>query len=355
MSVQTSTQASVWPDRFRVLSIGGRTIRYDRRVAAVGLILAVVLLVAATWSMTVGDTDLSLRQVAGAIFGQGSEADQRIVVDWRMPRMLLGLLGGAALGVSGAIFQSMTRNPLGSPDIMGFSAGAYTGALIATVVIAGTSSLSATVGALVGGILTALAVYLLAYQKGVQGLRLIVVGIAVSAMLTAFNSYLLITVGQEQAVSAAAWGAGSLNDATWNGVWVMLLSFVILVPFTVLNVRKLQMLEMGDDMAIALGVDANRTRLKLLLIGVGYVAVITALAGPIAFVALAAPQLAQRVTGAAGVTLLPSALMGALLLVISDILARVILAPTQLAVGVVTSCLGGTYLLWLLVHQARSR
>ena len=135
----------------------------------------------------------------------------------------------------------------------------------------------------------------------------------------------------------------------------MLLSFVILVPLTVVNVRKMQLLEMGDDMATALGVDANRTRLTLLLIGVGFVAVITALAGPIAFVALAAPQLAQRVTGAAGVTLLPSALMGALLLVVSDILARVIIAPTQLAVGVVTSCLGGTYLLWLLVQQARSR
>ena len=135
----------------------------------------------------------------------------------------------------------------------------------------------------------------------------------------------------------------------------MLLSFVILVPLTVVNVRKMQLLEMGDDMATALGVDANRTRLTLLLIGVGFVAVITALAGPIAFVALAAPQLAQRVTGAAGVTLLPSALMGALLLVVSDILARVIIAPTQLAVGVVTSCLGGTYLLWLLVQQARTR
>jgi iron complex transport system permease protein len=211
------------------------------------------------------------------------------------------------------------------------------------------------VGSLIGGIVSALVVYLLAYRRGVQGMRLIVVGISVAAMLNAVNSYLLITAGKEQAVSAAAWGAGSLNEATWNGVLILLASILVLLPVTMATVRHLRMLELGDDSASALGVPAERTRVVMLFLGVGYVSVITALTGPIAFVALMAPQLARRVTGAAGVVLLPAALMGGLLLQVSDVLARTLVAPSQLPVGVVTSCLGGSYLVWLLIRQASAR
>ncbi len=342
------------PQRFAVVRGPTWSFVFDGHVARVTAVLAGLCLVTVLLSMLVGDTDLSLRQVIGAIFGYGSEADQRTVVQWRLPRVLLGLLGGIALAVSGAIFQSLTRNPLGSPDIMGFSTGAYTGALIAMIVVNASAAVT-TAGALLGGFATALVVYLLAYRRGVHGMRLIIVGISVSAMLNAVNSYLLITAGREEAVSAASWGAGSLNGADWADVWLMLISIAVLIPFTVVYSRPLRLLEMGDDSASALGVRVERSRLILLTLGVGYVSFITALAGPISFVALAAPQLARRITSSAGVSLLAAAAVGALLLLVSDVIARVVIAPGELAVGVVTSCLGGAYLLWLLVNQARAR
>lgn len=347
------TVAPLWPENVHILRFGRRSVRYDRRVAIITAILAGAVVVVAVVSLMIGDTDLSVSQVMGALLGQGSASEQQIVVQWRLPRVLLGVLGGAALGVSGAIFQSITRNPLGSPDIIGFSSGAYTGALIAVLVIGSQTGVT-TIGALVGGLVTALIIYALAFQRGVQGMRLIVVGIAVSAALNALNSYLLITAGLEESVSAATWGAGSLNNANWAGVVAMLVSLAVLVPVTMANSRHVQMLEMGDDPAMALGVPAERKRLLLLVLGVGFVAVITALAGPIAFVALAAPQLAHRVTGSVGLPLLPAAVMGALLLAASDVLARVVVAPDQLAVGIVTSCLGGAYLLWVLISKART-
>ncbi len=352
-SAASGVATTLWPENVGILRFGGHSVRWNRRVAAITTVLGVALLAVAVLSLMVGDTDLSVSQVLGALVGQGSASDQRVVVEWRLPRVLLGVLGGAALGVSGALFQSITRNPLGSPDVIGFSSGAYTGALVAVLVIGSQTGVT-TVGALVGGLVTALLIYVLAFQRGVQGVRLIVVGIAVSAALNAVNSYLLITVGLEQSVSAAAWGAGSLNDANWTGVAALLASLAVLVPLTTANSRYVQMLEMGDDAAMALGVPAERKRLTLLVLGVGFVAVITALAGSIAFVALAAPQLARRVTGSVGLALFPSAVMGALLLATGDVLARVVVAPDQLAVGIVTSCLGGAYLLRVLIGQARS-
>lgn len=351
----TKLDSEIWGKHVRVVHWGALSARVHTRVLAITAALALLCVMASVWSMTIGDTSLSLGQIWDAILGDASEATQRIVVEWRMPRMLLGLLGGAALGLSGAIFQSITRNPLGSPDVIGFSSGAYTGALIGMLIVGTSSGPMGTIGALIGGLVTALVVYLLAYRRGVQGMRLIVVGIAVAAMLNAFNSYMLIVAGREAAVSAAAWGAGSLNNATWTGVRLLLISLVVLIPVLVTQVRPLRMLELGDDQSSSLGIAAERTRLTLLVIGVGFVAVITALTGPISFVALAAPQLARRITGAAGVALLPAALMGGLLLVVSDVLARVLVAPSQLPVGVVTSCLGGTYLLWLLIRQSRKR
>jgi iron complex transport system permease protein len=346
--------AALLPAEVGILRVGPSSIRVHRRVAMITVTLLVAVLVAAGVSMMVGDSDLSFGEVVGAFFGGGTRSDRQIVLDWRLTRTLLGVLGGAALGLSGAIFQSMTRNPLGSPDIIGFSSGAYTGALLAIGVIGSQSGVT-TIGALLGGMATALLVYLLAFKRGVHGLRFIVVGIAVSAALNSLNSYLLIRGGLEESVSAAAWGAGTLNDATWGDITVLTVSFAVLVPFTVARSRNLQVLEMGDDPARALGVRCERERLIWLVLGVGFVAVITALAGPIAFVALAAPQVARRVTGAVGPGLLPAAVMGALLLTASDVLARVVIAPGQLAVGIVTSCLGGAYLLFLLVTRARAR
>ncbi len=336
-----------------VRSPGGRfSRRLDLRTGVVCAVLLLVALAVGVVALTTGDYPVGVGQVLGALAGASDGAVGMIVVEWRLPRALLALVLGAALGASGAVFQSVTRNPLGSPDVVGFTTGAYTGALVVLMVLGGGYG-GVAAGALVGGIGSAVLVYVLAYRRGVQGFRFVVVGIAVSAMLSSVNAWLVITADLETAMAATLWGAGSLNGTTWEQaapasalVVLLLLALVPLVP-------RMGLLEMGDDAATALGVHGERTRLALVGLGVALIAVVTAAAGPISFVALAAPQLARRLTRGPGVQVLPAAAMGALLLSASDLVAQRLLAPTQLPVGVVTVVLGGAYLVWLLVREAR--
>lgn len=328
--------------------------RIDIRAVVVIVVLIALALAVAVFALGTGDYPVAPFRVLQAIFGEGSRIEELVVMQWRMPRVLLALVLGAALGISGAIFQSITRNPLGSPDIIGFNTGAYTGALVVLLVIGGGSGYYATaVGALIGGIVTALLVYLLAFKRGVQGFRLIIVGIAVSAVLASVNTWLILKADLEEAMSAAVWGAGTLNGLGWTQTRPVLILLAVLVPLLVLASYRMPVLDLGDDAAKALGIRAEPTRLALIILGVALTAVATAAAGPIAFVSLAAPQLARRLTRTPGVAFLPSAAMGALLLVASDFIAQRAFGPTQLPVGVVTVSVGGLYLVWLLVREAR--
>ena len=332
---------------------GGRgSQRLDYRAVGISAVLLGLALMIVVLTLASGEFEIAVPEVLGALVGQGSAKVRMVVVEWRLPRTLLALIMGSALGVSGAIFQSLTRNPLGSPDVIGFDAGAYTGALVVMTLMKGGFYLVAG-GALAGGTLSALLVYLLAWRGGVQGFRLIIVGIGVSAMLSSLNTGMLIKADLQVAMAAAAWGVGSLNGMTLERLGQVALLLGALLPLAALLARPMRQLEMGDDAARALGVDAERTRLGLMILGVALTATVTATAGPIAFVALAAPQIARRLTGAAGVALLPSAAMGALLLVLADFLAQRAFAPTQLPVGIVTICVGGLYFAWLLMREAR--
>lgn len=303
-------------------------------------------------SLASGDFAMSLPDVIRALLGQAEGRVHMVVVEWRLPRVLLALILGAALGMAGAIFQSLTRNPLGSPDIIGFDAGSYTGALIVITLLGG-GYMAVAGGALVGGLVTALLVYVLAYRRGVQGFRLIIVGIGVSAMLTSLNTWMLLRAKLEVAMMASVWGAGSLNGMTLDRLGYAGVILLVLIPMALLLSRPLAQLELGDDAARALGVNAEKSRLLLLFVGVGLTAVVTATAGPIGFVALAAPQLARQLTQEAGVSLIPSAAMGAVLLLAADYIAQHAFAPTQLPVGIVTVSLGGVYFAWLLIREAR--
>lgn len=266
--------------------------------------------------------------------------------------MLLALLVGAAMGLSGAIFQALTRNPLGSPDVLGFSTGAYTGVLVCVVFI-GRSYPETATAALIGGIATAALVYLLSLRRGVQGFRLIIVGIAISAVLSSVNEWFIIKVDLQTAVSATIWGKGTLNGLGWAQVTPAAVAIGGLSLMVLALGRRLQVMELGDDAAAAVGVGVERTRLAYLALGVALIAAATAVAGPISFVALAAPQLAHQLARTPGIALAPSAAMGALLLMGSDFLAARAFAPTQLPVGVVTVSIGGLYFVWLLARQAR--
>ncbi|WP_129664277.1 FecCD family ABC transporter permease [Phytoactinopolyspora endophytica] len=332
---------------------GGFWLRFDLRTIVVCAAITAATVLVALVTLGSGDYVLSIGEVGSAIFVGDDGFARTVVLEWRMPRVAASIVFGAALGVSGAIFQSLTRNPLASPDIIGFSAGSYTGALIVIILIGG-SYLDVAAGALAGGITTAAVVYLLAFKRGVQGFRLIVVGIAISAMLGSLNTWMMLTADLEVAMTAAVWGAGTLNATSWEQAGIGALVIFLLLCATAALARPLRQLELGDDAAKALGVRAEPSRLGLIVVGVALTATVTAAAGPIAFVALAAPQIARRLARTPGVALAPAAFLGAFLLCTADYVAQHRL-PAALPVGVVTVVVGGGYLVWLLIHEARRR
>jgi iron complex transport system permease protein len=301
-----------------------------------------------------GNLAFTSAQVWQALTGSAPRNVALIVIDWRLPRVLTALLIGAALGVSGAIFQSLLRNPLGSPDILGFNTGAYTGVLVALVLF-DQSMGGMTAAAMVGGIATALLVWLLAWRNGVDTFRLIIVGIGIRALLMAFNSWLVISASLDAALSAGLWSAGSLNGLTWAKLPLTGTLIVMALLGAGLLARRMRLLEMGDESACALGVPVERTRMLLMLVGVMLTAAATALVGPVSFVALVAPQIARRLGGSLRLLLPMSALCGALLLLGADFAAQRLFQPYQLPVGVITVSLGGLYLLALLVRESRRK
>ncbi len=334
------------------LPVPGGSIPVARRAVVVGSILAIAIVALGLLALGLGDYPLSIPQVLSAIVSDQGFAS-RVVMDWRLPRVSAAVIFGAALGASGALFQTLTRNPLGSPDVIGFSAGAYTGAIVSITVI-GTSVLTVSAGALVGGLLTALAVYVLAWRGGVQGFRLIVVGIAMTAMLTSLNTYLLLRVQTEVAMAASIWGAGSISLVGWGEIIRAGVPLAVLGVVTVAVVRPLRQLELGDDAAHAHGVHTEATRLAVLVVGVALIAIVIAVSGPIAFIALAAPQIARRLSRSAGIPIGGAALTGAFVLLAADVIAQHLL-PGAVPVGLVTVVLGGLYLIFLLIHEARKQ
>ncbi|ACS85296.1 iron-enterobactin ABC transporter permease [Musicola paradisiaca] len=327
-------------------------IRLPWRTLYVNGLLLLLGLMLLTLAIMLGTLSFSVAEVWQALSGHGNGSAVTVITQWRAPRAVTALLLGGALGVSGAIFQSLTRNPLGSPDIIGFNMGAYTGALVTFILLQG-GYYDAAIGAVIGGIATAVAVYLLAWRRGISGFRLIIVGIAVSAMLSAFNTWLMITGSLETVMAAALWGNGTLNGMTWGKATPALVLCPIAIVVTLLLSRRLQLLEMGDDSARALGVNAEASRLWLMLCGIVLTAVVAACAGPISFIALAAPQIARRLTHASSVPLGASALVGAALLLAADIIAQHAFHGRQLPVGAVTVSIGGLYLIGLLIRESR--
>lgn len=361
MSDETPTSTptasvAVRPVTGRVLRTRGEgvALRLSTRTLVVGVSLALALLATATITLTTGEFEVSLSEVLAVLVGQGDGAADFIVGTLRLPRLLTAVFVGAGLAVSGAILQSLLRNPLGSPDFVGFTNGASTGALVMIIVVGGTMT-QVAVGALVGGLVTALLVYVLSYRRGVQGYRFVLIGVGINALALSVNSYLITRADIYDAVSAQAWLVGSVNSRSWDHVAVSGLALAVLLPLALSQVRALSMLELGDQSAAALGVGVQRSRAILIASSVLLAGFATAAAGPIWFVALAAPQLARRLTRGAAPGLVTSALMGALLLAVSDLAMDRLFPAQQLPVGTATGCVGGLYLMWLLASEWRGK
>lgn len=333
------------------LRIGAGVWRFGVRTIVIRVVLIMLLLGVGLAALTVGTYQLDVSQVLSALSGGGEDNIRKLILEWRLPRVLFAILGGLALGVSGAIFQSLTRNPLGSPDVIGFDAGSYTGALIVMLVLGSVSYAVIATGAVLGGVLTALLVYLLAYRRGIQGFRFIIVGIGVSAFLVAINSYLLVSTNTQEARAAVAWGFGSFSALGSEQLLPFALMLVVILPLIAIARRGFAQLELGDDAARALGIGVERTRLSMTVLGVALTAIVTAAAGPISFVALVAPQLARRLVRAPGLDMVSAGITGALLMLAADFIGQRI----DITVGLVTVVLGGGYFAWLLIREGFRR
>ncbi|EMA2622813.1 TPA: iron chelate uptake ABC transporter family permease subunit [Pseudomonas aeruginosa] len=336
------------------LRLGSLSLRWRPRAALACLVLAGIGLALAAALLGTGSLALGPAEVFASLLGQGQDPTaQRIVQRVRLPRVLTACLVGAALGMAGAIFQSISRNPLGSPDVIGFTTGAASGAIV-QIILFDAGPLATSLAALAAGLCTALAVVLLARRGATAGgYRLVLVGIGVGASLSGLNSLLLVTGNLDQAMYAQLWLAGSLNTRTWSHVVPAALGLLASVPLALYHGRRLEVLELGDASAAQLGVAVERVRLQMVLVAVGMTAIATAAAGPIAFIALAGPQLARRLTRSAEVPLLSGALMGAVLLLAADLLGQRLAYVANLPIGLMTGLLGGFYLLWLLLRSRR--
>jgi iron complex transport system permease protein len=346
--------SAVWEPSAASLDAVRRT---HRRVAGRGrvvvLVLAGLVVVAFTLSLSLGDYPLPASQVLGMALGQGDPGGVFVVQKLRLPRAVLALLVGLAFAMSGAIFQSLARNPLASPDILGVTAGGSMLAVFGLTVL-GASGVALSVYATVGALVTAVLIYVLGYRRGLSSYRLVLVGIGVGAVAAAMTQYLWAMALYHDAASVAVWLSGSLNGRGWESITPLAVLLVVLAPAALMLRKPLNALELGDDSASAIGVRVQYARALLLLVAVGLAGAGVGAAGPVAFVAFVSAPIARRLCRSPGPALLASGLFGSLLVLVSDLLGRLALPNTEIPVGVITGILGAPYLLYLLVMTNRA-
>ena len=321
--------------------------RFRTVIAALGaavVVLFAVNILLGTYTVTIPDffRILGGEQLQGATY---------IVMESKLPRAVIGTMVGAAFGIAGSIFQTMLRNPLASPDIIGISYGASASAVVAIIVF-GAAGTSVSLAALAGALLVALAIYLLARRGGAAGYRLILVGIGFAAVLQAVVTFLMTRTDVRTATQALVWLNGSLNPASWDRAVVLTGALLVLLPAVAVLARQLRGLELGDDAAAGLGLRVEASRLGLLITGVALAAVATAAAGPISFVAFLSGPIAHRLLRGRQ-SLAASALVGAVIVLAADFAGANLVPGISLPVGVVTGALGAPFLLWLLVTSNR--
>lgn len=322
--------------------------RLPRRATIAVLVAAVLLVGVAVASLSMGQVAVPLPQVLRAAVGVPSDGADFIVGQLRAPRVYTSALVGALLAMSGALLQSVARNPLASPDLLGITAGAAAAAVTGIAVLGTSSSLALAPFAAGGALLTAGLIVVLGWRGGIQPLRMVISGIGVGFVATSITTFLLTRLPERAAGQAYLWTVGTTNVRVWEHVAMGAAALAVLAPLAAWFQRRMRVIEMGDDLAGALGVRVPAVRFAAVGLAALAAGIATALAGPIGFVALVAPAIARRLVGTGSIALGASAVVGALLTVSSDLVARELLAPTQLPIGLVTAAIGAPYLLILL-------
>lgn len=333
----------------------------DQRASAIIFVLIGLQLAAVIASTGLGDVKINPLNVLKVFTGSGSDFDRLIVVDFRLPRTIIAVFVGMALAAAGGILQGMIRNPLASPDIIGITGGAGA-AVVGFLTVFSNSDNVLTVSvdwlplaAFIGAFFTALLVYLLAWRGGVSPIRMVLIGIGIAALTKAIITFLMIMGPIHRAAQANIWITGSVNGSNWSNVKVIVPWVVLLLIAAFISARKVNVQELGDELAIGLGSQVQRQRFFLLLISTALVGAAVAFAGGIGFVGLMAPHMARRLVGSTYGALLPaSALIGGILVLLADVVGRTLFLPLEVPAGVFTAAIGAPYFIYLLFKTRNS-
>ncbi|MGW2093900.1 FecCD family ABC transporter permease [Promicromonospora sukumoe] len=331
-----------------------RAVRRRRQTLVVsGMVLLV--LAAGTVALLIGAAGLTPGQAISGVFGVGDKGDVFVIQKLRLPRIEAAVVIGAAFGLAGALFQSTLRNPLASPDILGISAGASLGAVIGVLVL-GLSGMALSGMAFAGAGVVALAIWLLAWRKGLHSIRFVLVGVGFAYLCSSMIAWALARSQEHEAAAVLIWTVGSVSDVRGEQLTLVAAGTLVLFVVVALVSRTQGPLALGDDNARALGVHVDAARVGALLVAVALIALATSAAGPVAFVALVAPAIARRLVNDGGAALVASATTGAALTLVADVIAQHGLLGVAAPVGIVTGLVGAPYLLWLLAtNEKRSR
>ncbi|GAF13551.1 ABC-type Fe3+-siderophore transport system, permease 2 component [Bacillus sp. JCM 19045] len=309
-------------------------------------------------SLQTGSIPIGTVDVLRTIVGNGTDQHQLVLFEFRLPRMVIALLIGAALAVSGAILQSVSQNELADPGILGINTGAGLAVVIFIYFfqgsLVGLGSLSIFIMpffALIGAVFAAFLIYVFAWKKGITPVRLILVGIGINAAFSALLIVIQLRMEPNDFMQATIWLTGSIWGTTWSYVWAILPWVLILIPIAFYKARTLNVMQIGTQSAVSLGVPIEKERRTLLLVAVSLAAAGVAVGGGIAFLGLVAPHIARRLVGPKHQVMIPTAaLIGALLLLVADMIGRNLLAPSEIPVGIIIAILGAPYFLYLLMR-----
>ncbi|WP_125107034.1 FecCD family ABC transporter permease [Gulosibacter massiliensis] len=330
------------------LACRARTRRYH---LVVGVLVALLLALVVAFAM-IGDVVYPIGDVLAVVAGQDVPGASFNVGQLRLPAATLAVLAGVAFGVSGCVFQNLLRNDLASPDIIGITSGSSTAAVFGLLVL-GWSGPAVSALSVVAGLVVAAIIAALAAGRGGFGGRLILIGIGVSAMLVSVTSYLLMYGNVNSVPAALRWLNGSLNNASWDDIPVLLIALVVCGGGVLALQRNLLPMELGDEAATRLGVRVQRSRLTLMLLAVALTSFATAASGPISFVAFLSGPIALRLTGRSNHSpIVPAALVGAVLVLAGELIGQHALG-VRLPVGVVTGLMGAPFFLYLLIRSNR--
>ena len=317
--------------------------------AGTALITAVLIGV----GLMVGDYPVPSSSALSTALSERSGEYDFVINNLRFPRLVVAVLAGMCLAASGFIFQSLIKNPLVSPDIIGINAGAAVCA-VAILAIGGNVSYVPW-AAFAGALLTAGLVYVLSWKRGVEATRIVLVGIGINALLGSVITFIIVRYPIEQVVAAARWQAGTLFGSSWDDARILAIGLIVLLPLAIVFTARLRALQLGDEVAVALGSSVEPDRLALLIVGSLLTALATSVIGPIGFVALIVPQAARMLVGTiSGGALLFTSLFGGFFLLGADLVAHRLFAPVMLPAGIITASMGGPYFLFLLARYNRA-